>query len=313
MKCSSDAIRYYANVKPIRGFLAEIIRFMRHEHDFISKPLEIASHEIDAAFLGESSRYLGAAILQFLTQSYLLEGGYITWGEVTRYYSRYFSVMSFIRLAGYATVYLRSVGFDIPKESKQFWVLRIDEDKHVYLITDRNSMKSIKHTIPILIPKGSGSHKTNWELMAQIAKVWDREELSKAAILSPDDMYSSSINPWRSYEEALQYDLERRGEWNYLSDMAEGFFFGELNGLHPWRKEVDIVSRFRYPNPLSEAVPMEDTWEHKMTWSTIVYIYSILANTPARSEMEFLLDIVSRAPANEQMRAQILHELRSRL
>jgi len=60
----------------------------------------------------------------------------------------------------------------------------------------------------------------------------------------------------------------------------EGFFFGELDGIHHWRN--DNISMYPYyPNPLSEHYPMEDTWEYKTTWSTIVYLFSILSATPA--------------------------------
>lgn len=308
MKSKGDAIQYYSRVECGRPYIADIIRNMEEQHDFDKQPLIEPNSQLDGAFLAESARYLGASILQFLAHNYLERAGYITWAEVTRYYSRYFSILSFIRLSGYATLRIRHVMINEPELSKQYWVIRLDEDKRSYFIGQNKHTKTAHSTLPIKIPGGNVSHTTNWLLMAEIGKSWDRTELDEAQILSPE----ISTIAWSSYEKAMTYDFQRRCEWNYLTDMAEGFFFGELDGLHIWRDDGLIALRL-YANPLSEHVPMEDTWEYKMTWGTIVFLFSILAKTLARREMEFVLGILAKAPANEQMKTQMLEELRSKL
>jgi len=43
--------------------------------------------------------------------------------------------------------------------------------------------------------------------------------------------------------------------------------------------------------------------------STIVYLFSILSATPARIQMENLLNILAKAPANQQMKSQMISDL----
>jgi len=62
---------------------------------------------------------------------------------------------------------------------------------------------------------------------------------------------------------------------------------------------------------LCDSVPMEDTFEHKMAWSTIRYLTSILAETQARTDIEWYLKLADKAPANDEMKAQVISELQS--
>lgn len=264
MKCSGEAVHYYSNIQSHGEFLTEVMQEIGTSHDLDANTVSISNNRLDSAFLTESARYLGAAVLQFLTQNYLEAGGYITWAEVTRYYSRYFSILAFTRLNGYATLHLHLFR-DSEKGTKQYWVIRTNEQEHTYIIFQRKQLKRVRDVLPIEIPSGSGSHKTNWKLMAQIGKVWDETELQKAGITSPS-MFAPPFDLGASYEDHLQYELEERSRWNYLTEQ-EGFFFGELDGINRWRNDNILMYPY-YPNPLSEQSPMEDTWEYKMTWST---------------------------------------------
>ena len=319
MHCRQDLISYYQ--KAPRGYweylyVVEAARELARSHDFASGPLVIPdANNIDAAFLKDSTRYWGAAMLQFLAHSYLDAGGYITWAEVTRYYSRYFAVVAFTRLNGYATLWL-SEWKDLKKQGeKQFWVLRTNEQQHTYLIGLRSHLLKVSEkmsdVLPYRIPPGSGSHKTTWLLLSEICKSWDEEELHKEAAFPTPQQSASFLDLWDSYEERMMEELEERSRRNYLNEEV-GFFFGELDGISRW-KEDGIGWWFYHPNPLSESVPMEDTYEHKMAWSTIRYVASILVETPARTSIEWYLKLIEKAPANDEMKAQVTSELESLL
>jgi hypothetical protein len=289
--------------------MAEIIKNIGPSHNLDTEFVQTPSEDLDGAFLNESARHLGAALLQILANNYLEAGGYITWAEVTRYYSRYFSILAFTRLVGCATMWVSQYN-DSGKKHKQYWVIRTNDRDHSYVIVQKSQLRKAKAILPFKMPEGSGSRKTNWELMALIGRLWDAQELERAGIASPQ-MFAPPFDLGKSYEEHLQGELEERSRWNYLTEQ-NGFFFGELDGVSRWRDD-NIVFYPHYQNPLSENSPMEDTWEHKMTWSTIVYLFSILVKTPARKQMEYLLAILTKAPANQQMKSQMILELKGLL
>ena len=305
MKCRQDAINYYANVTGLPLYIADVIRHISESHDFKTSGALVKGTELDTAFLTESAKHLGAAILQFLAHNYLEIGGYHTWAQVTRYYSRYFAILAFTRLAGYAILGIR---LQEDKEPRMYWVIRVDENDHSYLISQRKQLNKARDILPITLPEGSGSHKTNLKLMAEVGKTWDRKELSEAQIPSPE--YVSQFNIWDSYEDWLLHEEDTRSEWNYLTDFF-GYFFAELDGLHAW-KENNMRSYRTYVNPISDTSPDEDTYEAKMAWASIAYLFSILANTPAKRDLTFWLDdFLAKAPANEEMKYQVISELRT--
>lgn len=109
MKCRSDVVKYYL-VTPMRfRYVTEAVRWLEQEHDFSSGPLTVSGSNgvvFDGAVLSDAARFWAASVLQFLAHSYLDSGGYITWAEVTRYYSKYFAVMAWTTLCGYRTFWL---------------------------------------------------------------------------------------------------------------------------------------------------------------------------------------------------------------
>jgi hypothetical protein len=314
VQCREDLISYYEKAPEVASYVVEAVRQLSHDHDFAKGLLVIPNaHNVDGAFLKDATRYLGAALLQFLAHSYLDSGGYITWAEVTRYYSRYFGVTAFTRLLGYATLWLPELkGFKRGAES-QFWVVRADEVHHEYLVGLRSDIlkvsKKLPSTLPYGIPGGSGSHRTTWMLLSEMCKSWDQEELLKEAALPTPEQSASFLELWGSYEERMMEELQQRSRLNYLNEET-GYFFGELDGVNRWRPD-GIGWWYYYPNPISESVQMEYTYEYKMAWSTIRYIVSILARTPARNYIDFYLELIEKAPANEDMKAQMLSELHS--
>lgn len=312
MHCREEAITYYREVPRSHLYVVEAVRQLAGKHDFASGPLVIPdAYNIDAAFLRDSTRYLGAAVLQFLAHSHLDAGGYITWAEVTRYYSRYFAVVAFTRLVGYATLWLSEWQRLKRRGERQFWVVRADEQQRVYIVGLRSQLRRISDRLPYAVPSGSGSHKTTWLLLSEICKSWDENELVTEAAIPTPEQSASFLDLWDSYEERMMEELQERSQFNYLNEQV-GFFFGELDGINRWNDEGPGWWHF-HPNPISEAAPMEDTYEHKMAWSTVRYVASILVKTWARRDIEWYLRIIQRAPANDEMKAQVISELQSLL
>ena len=313
MRCKNDLISYYEKAPQTGMYLVEAVRRISHNHDFTTGPIYIPdSHNIDGAFLRDATRYLGAALLQFLAHSHLDSGGYMTWAEVTRYYSRYFGVTAFTRLLGYATLWLTEWRERKKGGGKQFWIVRVDGE-HMHIVGLKSHIIKASHKLqnilPYMIPVGSGSHRTTWNLISEIGKSWDQKEFLEEAALPTPEQSASFLGLWGSYEERMLEELQQRSRFNYLNEET-GYFFGELDGVNRWRQD-GLGWGWYHPNPISEAAAMEDTYEYKMTWSTIRYIVSILARTPARDYIDFYLELVEKAPANEEMKAQMLSELRS--
>jgi len=93
MNCRNDLTKYYSQISISGEHVVEIAQEFSHSRDLSKNPIILTnSHRLDEGFLLDSERYIGAALLQFLAHSYLDSGGYITWAEVTRYYSRFFGV-----------------------------------------------------------------------------------------------------------------------------------------------------------------------------------------------------------------------------
>jgi len=230
---------------------------------------------------------------------------------VTRYYSRFFGVTALTRLLGYATFWLSEWKDFKRVKGKQFWVVRINNETHDYLIGHKSDiMKAVKelpYPLPYKIPSGSGSHNTIWNLSAEICRTWSREELLyEAALPAPEDI-TTFPDLWGTYEERMLEELNQRSRFNYLSEDI-GYFFSELDGLNRWRQDGFWPGSY-YPNPISEEVPMEDTYEHKMAWSMIRYLITILAKTPAKDTIKMYIELIEQAPANEEMKKQISAEL----
>ena len=105
---TSDLIAYYQSASgEWQGgmHVVEAVQLLSKSHDFEEGVLIIPeAYNLDRAFLFDSVRHIGASLLQFLAHSYLDQGGYLTWANVTRYYSRYFSAVAFTRLLGYGTL-----------------------------------------------------------------------------------------------------------------------------------------------------------------------------------------------------------------
>jgi hypothetical protein len=269
------------------------------------------SREMDGAFLRDAERYVGAALLQFLAHNYLDAGGYITWAEVTRYYSRFFGITAFTRLLGYATFWLSEWKAFKRIKGKQFWVVRVNDETHDYLVGHnsniRNTINKLHYSIPYKIPIGSGSHNTIWNLAAEICRTWNREELLyEAAIPVPEDI-TKFPDLWGTYEERIMEDLNQRSRFNYLGEEV-GYFFGELDGLNRWRQDGFWFGSY-YPNPISEEAPDEDTYDYKIAWSIIKYMISILARTSIKTTIQSYVGLVEKAPADEGMKIQIISEL----
>lgn len=208
MNCRDDLIRYYSQSPRYAPHVVELVRDLSRNHDFATKPVVITEAlDMDGAFLRDAERFVGAALLQFLAHSHLDAGGYITWAEVTRYYSRFFGVTAFTRLLGYATFWL-SEWKDLKRgKGRQFWVVRVNDETHDYLIGYRpdipNALKELPHPLPYKIPPGSGSHSTIWNLSAEICRTWNREELLyEAALPAPEDTITFP-DLWGTYEERM--------------------------------------------------------------------------------------------------------------
>ncbi len=314
MKCRDDLIKYYSQSHRYAPHVVELVRDLSRNHDFATKPLAIAkAHDMDGAFLTDGERFVGAALLQFLAHSHLDSAGYITWAEVTRYYSRFFGVTAFTRLLGYATFWLSDWKDFKREKGKQFWVVRVNDESHDYVIGHASDIlrmaKIMPCPLPYKIPGSSGSHNTIWNLLAEICRTWDRGELSEeAAIPAPEDI---NIIPdlWGTYEERMMEELNQRSRFNYLGEET-GYFFGELYGLNRWREDGFWPGAY-YPNPISENAPDEDTYECKMAWSMIRYLVTILAGTPAKENVRSYVELMSKAPANQEMKAQMTQELRA--
>ena len=312
MNCRDDLIKYYSQTPRYSPHVIEVVRDLSRDHDFAKGPILLSnSREMDGAFLRDAERYIGAALLQFLAHNYLDAGGYITWAEVTRYYSRFFGVTAFTRLLGYATFWLSGWKDFKRTKGKQFWVVRVNDETHDYLVGHnsniRNALKELHYSLSYTMPSGSGSHNTVWNLSADICRTWNREELLyEAAIPVPEDI-TASPDLWGTYEERIMEDLNQRSRFNYLGEEV-GYFFGELDGLNRWRQDGFSFGSY-YPNPISAEAPMEDTYENKMAWSIISYIISILARTSVKNNIQSYVGLVKQAPANEGMKTQIISEL----
>ena len=314
MNCRDDLITYYSRSHKYAQHVVELVRDLSREHDFAIKPIVITKDlDMDSAFLRDAERFVGAALLQFLAHSHLDAGGYITWAEVTRYYSRFFGVTAFTRLLGYGTFWLSEwKGFKRGK-GKQFWVVRANDETHDYLIGHksniRNALKSLPHPLPYKIPNGTGSHSTIWNLSAEICRTWSRDELLyEAALPAPEDI-TTFPDLWGTYEERMMEERNQRSRVNYLGEEI-GYFFGELNGLNRWRQDGFSPGSY-YPNPISKEAPMEDTYEYKMAWSMIRYLITILVKTPAKHAIQTYFELIKQAPANEDMKNQMGLELHS--
>jgi hypothetical protein len=314
VNCRDDLITYYSQSHKYAQHVVELVRDLSREHDFATESIAITKAlEMDGAFLIDAERFVGAALLQFLAHSHLDSGGYITWAEVTRYYSRFFGVTAFTRLLGYVTFWLPEWKDFKRVKGTQLWVVRVNDETHDYLIGRRagilNVLKEMRRPIPYKIPDGSGSHNTIWNLLAEICRTWNREELLREAALPAPEDISTFPGLWKTYEERMLEELNQRSRFNYLGDEI-GYFFGELDGLNRWRKDGLWVEPY-YPNPISEEVPMEDTYEHKMAWSLIRYLITILAKTPAKYAIQTYCELIKQAPANKDMKNQMSLELHS--
>lgn len=314
MNCRDDLTTYYSQSHKYAQHVVELVWDLSREHDFATEPIVITKAlDMDGAFLRDAESFVGAALLQFLAHSHLDAGGYITWAEVTRYYSRFFGVTAFTRLLGYATFWLSEWKDFKRGKGKQFWILRVNDENHNYLIGHnsniRNALKELPHPLPYKIPSGSGSHSTIWNLSAEICRTWSREELLyEAALPAPEDI-TTFPDLWGTYEERMMEELNQRSRFNYLGEEI-GYFFGELHGLNRWRQDGFWPGSY-YPNPISEEAPMEDTYEHKMAWSMIRYLITILARTPAKHAIQTYVELIKQAPANEEMKSQMDSELHS--
>lgn len=314
MHCRDDLVKYYRQCAKHAPHVVELVRDISRNHDFAAKPVVITEAlDMDGAFLRDAERFVGAALLQFLAHSHLDAGGYITWAEVTRYYSRFFGVTAFTRLLGYATFWLSERKDSRRTKGSQFWVVRVNDETHDYLIGRKygvlSAVKESPCLLPYTLPKGSGSHNTIWNLSAEICRTWSREELLyEAALPAPEDV-TTFPGLWETYEERTLEELDQRSRFNYLGEEI-GYFFSELDGLNRWRQD-GFWPASHYRNPISEEAPMEDTYEHKMAWSMIRYLITILAGTPARDAIKAYIDLTRRAPADEDMKSQMDTELRA--
>jgi len=312
MICRGEVIEYYRGANEVSQHLIEAVLQSSWDHDY-SLGLAVFEHSksLDSSCLRDAARFLGAALLQFLAHNYLSVGGYETWAQVTRYYSRYFSIMALSRLVGYGTFRLKSKGTG---GLKQFWVVRSIEEEHSYLIGyDRDIRRAVKKVPEISkyqLPSGSGSHKTAWLLFSEICRSWDESELEEAAFPAPSEA-DSYVDLWSSYEDRMLLELNERSLWNYLN-VPVGYFFGELDGLTRWKRD-SLGWSHHHDNPLSAAAPMEDTYEEKSAWSTIEYLVSILVSTPARSWIEWYSDLVELAPANVDFRSFVVSRIHTLL
>ncbi|MFC2043952.1 hypothetical protein ACFLT8_01945 [Chloroflexota bacterium] len=314
MNCRDDLVNYYSQSPRYAPHVVELVRDLSRSHDFATKPVFIEKDlNMDRAFLSDAERFVGAALLQFLAHSHLDAGGYITWTEVTRYYCRFFGITAFTRLLGYATFWLSELKDFKRKKGKQFWVVRVNDETHNYLIGHKSdvskALNELLSPLPYKIPDGSGSHNTIWNLSAEICRTWNREELLYEAALPAPEETIVFPDLWGTYEEQMLEELNQRSRYNYLGEEI-GYFFGELDGLNRWRKDGFGFGRY-YPNPISEDAPMEDTYENKMAWSIIHYLITILARTPAKSAVQTYVQLIEQAPANEEMKSQMLRELRA--
>ena len=96
------------NPTPIKNYIYEssaLFSFFKTPHSKQYSAL-VRDQRITACCLYEAVQYLKKAFLNFCAHNMLFVNGYITWSEVTNYYSSFFSLNGLMRLQGKAIIHL---------------------------------------------------------------------------------------------------------------------------------------------------------------------------------------------------------------
>ena len=97
---------YYTDVKPSFRLMKETLRQASRERiiEFIEQKTIVPG--LDCFFLKDATEFLRLSILNLLAYKFLMSGNFLAWGEVTLYYSNFYSINCLLRLKGFAVVHI---------------------------------------------------------------------------------------------------------------------------------------------------------------------------------------------------------------
>ena len=288
MKSREELLSYYRGVS--KGFFpTSRLSFPKGR-----RPVHISDQDrrLDSALLHDADRLIKASLVSFLACNRLGSGGYGTWGTITLYYARFYSISTMLRLTGIATI-------------GQRLLFRKDELRREYLLVHKNAPEAKA------VGCGGGSHKESWRMFSRRFQEWAADESpGEAASVLGEEPILGFGSAW------YETEVEERNEANYLK-LNDGYFFPEahFSGMHRhFLEDAKLSGNWDYlrtdANPYRTDEPPEAYFfKEKMAWDLIKYVISALVQVQGKHHLDEFNWLIKNLEANGELCEHVIADL----
>jgi hypothetical protein len=187
---------HYSDEKPSYYFLKERLRQISREKLLqIIKQKTIVSG-LDSFFLKDATEFLRLSILNLLAYKFLMSGSFLAWGEVTLYYSNFYSINCLLRLKGFALVHLEY----------------LDEKTLTVRVVRTNK----ENRYSVLKWKGGNTHQYLWNKFSELYPQLFSPLLGKLMIKDRERWNYDLSFPSQSMTDYAKEDAKIRWQNNFL-------------------------------------------------------------------------------------------------
>lgn len=248
--------------------------------------------EIKKYLLVDASNYISASLLQYLAHKKLQEGGFITWMQVTRYYSRFFAIKALVKLAGNSLIYFRTA----PSKKREQLLLPF-EDGFLIFPCDSDIAKYFGFKVV------SGSHNINWRLFYWLFSKWKDSDIKRYSILP--GISKETMKNFGIIEDFSKEDLSESNYRNWINYDFSGFFT-EIWGASQMDEVKPGANLFSTHNHILETDP-----EETRCWHTMKYSLSLLSKTPFKKDINTrMVPLVQISNIKKTLKEKILQEVK---
>ena len=257
-------------------------------------PVQISDQKrrLDAALLYDADRLTKASIVSYLACSRLRSGGFLTWGSICLYYSRFQSISAMLRLVGIAVI-------------GQRLLLRTDEKGHEYKLIKKNATEARD------VGCRGGSHEEQWSMFSRFFHDWEEAEPpgETASGLRDEPILVGGIDSYKS-------EVQERNEANYLRS-NDGVFFPEtdFSGMQEvYLEDAKLSGDWDYlrtdASPYDDDDPPESYFfREMMAWDLIKYIISALVKLQGQELLDEYLWLIKNLQAHDELRHHMIADI----
>ncbi len=288
MRSLSELLAYYVGVRRSYHATTELLLPTGEDRTCIKDE----GRRLDSALLYDADRLAKASLVSFLACKRLRAGGFVSWGTISLYYSRFQAISALLRMVGLVVI-------------GQRLLIRTDETNHCFLYVKTNAPEAKA------IGCGGGSHREQWRMFTRHFKDWANGE--------PPGVAASILGEKHSFENGLipfDFEVEERNEVNYLKSNA-GLFFPEtdFSGMQGYRVQDAKLSGAwdclrTDDHPFGGDDPPEAYFYQEMlTWDLLKFVIAALVQIHGPSLLDQYLWLIDNLEVDSELRLHMRKDL----